>query len=51
MIAKQVPEGVVGLPELVADCIRSCDTDMRRELWGVIAILNRSALARDPITR
>ena len=33
-----VPENVMGLPDLVAETIRGCDTDMRRELWGSIVV-------------
>lgn len=38
-LAGMVPEGVVGLPDLVSECIRACDTDMRRELWGGIVVV------------
>jgi len=37
-LAAMVPEGVVSLPDLVSETIRSCDTDMRRELWGSIIV-------------
>jgi len=43
-LASMVPDGTVGLPELVADCIRSCDTDMRRELWGSIVVSGGTSL-------
>ncbi len=33
-----VPEGCASLPDLVSETIRSCDTDMRRELWGSIIV-------------
>ena len=39
-----MPEGQLGLPEMVADCIRACDTDMRRELWGGIVVSGGSSL-------
>ena len=37
-LASMVPDGMLSLPELVAETIRSCDTDMRRELWGSIIV-------------
>jgi actin-like protein 6A len=37
-LAGMVPENVLALPELVAETIRGCDTDMRRELWGSIIV-------------
>uniref|UniRef100_A0A7S3C203 Actin-related protein 4 n=1 Tax=Haptolina ericina TaxID=156174 RepID=A0A7S3C203_9EUKA len=43
-LAGLVPEGVVGLPELVSDCIKSCDTDMRRELWGGVVVSGGGSL-------
>jgi len=43
-LAALVPEGVVGLPELVAECIKACDTDMRRELWGGIVVSGGGSL-------
>lgn len=33
-----LPEGYMALPDLVAETIRSCDTDVRRELWGSIIV-------------
>mmetsp|Transcript_7968 Transcript_7968/g.17549 ORF Transcript_7968/g.17549 Transcript_7968/m.17549 type:complete len:438 (-) Transcript_7968:184-1497(-) len=39
-----VPETALGLPELVAECIRACDTDLRRELWGSIVVAGGGSL-------
>ncbi len=39
-----MPDGQLGLPEMVADCIRACDTDMRRELWGGIVVSGGGSL-------
>lgn len=38
-LAAMIPDGVMSLPELVSECIRACDTDMRRELWGGIVVV------------
>ena len=38
-LASLVPEGLTrGLPEMVADVIKACDTDTRRELWGGVVV-------------
>jgi len=42
-LANMVPE-MVGLPEMVADSIRSCDTDTRRELWGSVVVCGGGSL-------
>lgn len=33
-LASLVPEGTIALPDMIYECIRACDTDVRRELWG-----------------
>lgn len=43
-LAGMVPEGILGLPEMVSECIRACDTDMRRELWGSIIVSGGTSL-------
>ena len=43
-LAGMVPENVVGLPELVTETIRGCDTDMRRELWGSVIVSGGGSL-------
>mmetsp|Transcript_36599 Transcript_36599/g.117515 ORF Transcript_36599/g.117515 Transcript_36599/m.117515 type:complete len:431 (-) Transcript_36599:296-1588(-) len=43
-LAGCMPDGVLGLPEMVSDCIRACDTDMRRELWGSIVVSGGGSL-------
>lgn len=37
-LASMVPDGCLSLPDLVAETIRSCDTDIRRELWSSIVV-------------
>merc|ERR1712087_61822 len=32
------------LPEMVSECIRACDTDMRRELWGSVVVAGGGSL-------
>ena len=39
-----VPENMLALPELVAETIRGCDTDMRRELWSSIIVTGGCSL-------
>jgi len=43
-LAAMIPDGVMSLPELVSECIRACDTDMRRELWGGIVVSGGTSL-------
>jgi actin-related protein len=35
---------MVGLPEMVAESIRACDTDTRRELWGSVVVCGGGSL-------
>ena len=44
-LASLVPEGLTrGLPEMVADVIKACDTDTRRELWGGVVVSGGGSL-------
>jgi len=43
-LLSMLPENALGLPEMVSECIRSCDTDMRRELWGSVAVSGGGSL-------
>eukprot|EP00908_Phaeocystis_cordata_P000622 Transcript_10686.p2 GENE.Transcript_10686~~Transcript_10686.p2 ORF type:complete len:437 (+),score=202.66 Transcript_10686:120-1430(+) len=43
-IAAMVPEAAMGLPEMVAEAIRACDTDTRRELWGSVVVCGGGSL-------
>ena len=43
-LAGMVPEGLMGLPEMVSECIRMCDTDIRRELWGNVVLSGGGSL-------
>jgi len=35
---------MVGLPEMVAESIRACDTDTRRELWASVVVCGGGSL-------
>ena len=39
-----VPQDILGLPEMVSECIRACDTDTRRDLWGNIIVTGGTSL-------
>tara|TARA_B110001452_G_scaffold266311_1_gene272856 strand:+ start:828 stop:1658 length:831 start_codon:yes stop_codon:yes gene_type:complete len=43
-VTGMVPEGILGLPEMVAEAIRLCDTDTRRELWGSVVVCGGGSL-------
>jgi len=39
-----VPDPLMGLPEMIAESIRMCDTDTRRELWGSVVVCGGGSL-------
>ena len=43
-LAEMVPQDILGLPEMVSECIRACDTDTRRDLWGNIIVTGGTSL-------
>jgi actin-like protein 6A len=50
-LAGMVPDDAMALPQLVAETIRGCDTDMRRELWGSIIISGGGSLTPGLVER